>query len=106
MSFSDRALIGPRMGIWMATAICLLACIAIGMAVGNHAVETAIILTTFALGVTWINTAKERWWLLVPAAGTLGGYFWFGFKLYPHEVALAGSLMPLLLARSLRLQSK
>lgn len=105
MSFSDRALIGPRMGIWMATAICLLACVAIGMAVGNYPVGTAIMLATLALGLTWINAARERWWLLVPAAGTLGGYFWFGFKLYPHEVALAGSLIPLLLARTLRLQT-
>ena len=40
--------------------------------------------------------------MLVPAAGTLGGYFWFGFKLYPHEVALAGSLIPLIIATAVR----
>ena len=105
MSFADRALIGPRMGLWMATAICLLVCVAIGMAVGNYAMGTVILLATFALGLTWITTAKERWWLLVPAAGTLGGYFWFGFKLYPHEVALAGALVPLLLGRAVRLHA-
>ncbi|MEO6971709.1 MAG: hypothetical protein ABI217_12545 [Chthoniobacterales bacterium] len=105
MSFSDRALIGPRLGIWMATAVGLLVCVAIGMAVANYAVGTAIMLATFALGLTWITTAKERWWLLVPAAGTLGGYFWFGFKLYPHEVALAGALIPLFLGRALRMHA-
>jgi len=93
------------MAIWMAAAVCLLLCVAVGMAVGNDAVPTVIVLTTFALGLAWTTTAKERWWLLVPAAGTLGGYFWFGFKLYPHEVALAGALIPLVLGRALRLHT-
>ena len=74
------------------------------MAVGDYAINTVIVIATLALAFGWIVRAKQRWWLLVPAAGTLGGYFWFGFKLYPHEVALAGCLIPLVLGRAVRLR--
>jgi hypothetical protein len=102
MSFADRELLGPRVALWFATAIGLLVCAAIGMTVGSSAVSSLIVIATLALVLTWITAAKQRWWLLVPAAGTLGGYFWFGFKLYPHEVALAGCLVPLSMALAVR----
>lgn len=76
------------------------------MMVAGDALQTLIIIATVALALAWVTLAKQRWWLLVPAAGTLGGYFWFGFKLYPHEVALAGSLLPLMIATALRQSRK
>ncbi|MDQ3197721.1 MAG: hypothetical protein M3Q46_00810 [Verrucomicrobiota bacterium] len=102
MSFADRELLGPRAGLWFVTAIGLLVCAAIGITVASNAVNTVIVIATIALGLAWVTLAKNRWWLLVPAAGTLGGYFWFGFKLYPHEVALAGAFLPLCMALAIR----
>ncbi len=102
MSFADRQLIGPRIALWIVTVIGLLVCAAIGVTVGSYALAAVIVITTLVLSLTWTFMAKERWWLLVPAAGTLGGYFWFGFKLYPHEVALAASLFPLCLGLAVR----
>lgn len=104
MSEAHRRLFGPRLTLWIVTGVGLLVCAALGWMVAQNAVGTAIVLATFSLGLAWFVVAKQRWWLLVPAAGTLGGYFWFGFKLYPHEVALAGCLFPLMLERTLRLR--
>ncbi len=95
-------MIGPRFGLWVIAVIGLITCAALGMAVANDAVSTVIVIGTVTLALIWATTARGRWWLLVPAAGTLGGYFYFGFKLYPHEVALAGSLLPLILVSAVR----
>ncbi len=102
MAIADRAILGPRAGLWLVAVIGLLGCAAIGITVASDAIGTVIVIATIALGLAWITLSKDRWWLLVPAAGTLGGYFWFGFKLYPHEVALAGCLLPLGLALAIR----
>ncbi len=102
MSFAERQMIGPRVGLWIVTALGLVVCAAIGMMLGSDSVGVVIVIATLSLGLAWVTQAKQRWWLLVPAAGTLGGYFWFGFKLYPHEVALAGCLIPLLMTTALR----
>ncbi|MBA3961643.1 MAG: hypothetical protein H0X40_07050 [Chthoniobacterales bacterium] len=102
MAFANRDLIGPRFGLWLITVTGLLACAAIGVTLANNAVATVILLLTLTIVFAWVIAAKQRWWLLVPVSGVLGGYFWFGFKLYPHEVALAGSLIPLCLGRAVR----
>ncbi|MDQ3116327.1 MAG: hypothetical protein M3Q86_06910 [Verrucomicrobiota bacterium] len=102
MSFADRQIFGPRVGLIFVTVIGLSACVAVGATMGSNAVMVVITFATLALALAWLTLAKERWWLLVPAAGTLGGYFWFGFKLYPHEVALAGCLLPLVMAMAVR----
>jgi len=106
MSFAERQMIGPRVGLWIVTALGLIVCAAIGMMLGSDSVVVVIVMATLALGLAWVTQAKQRWWLLVPAAGTLGGYFWFGFKLYPHEVALAGCLVPLIMTTALRRGNK
>ena len=97
MPATNQPLFGPRVGLWLVTVLGLLICGTIGFMVAGDAVSTVIGIATVALALAWLTTAKQRWWLLVPAAGTLGGYFWFGFKLYPHEVALAGSLAPIII---------
>ena len=105
MAFANRELIGPRFSLWLVTFIGLLACVAVGVTLAADAIATVIVLLTITIGFAWAIAAKQRWWLLVPISGVLGGYFWFGFKLYPHEVALAGSLVPLLLGRAVRLRN-
>ncbi len=95
-------MIGPRIGLWIIAAIGLIVCAVLGAAVANDAVSTVIVIGTITLCIAWATAAGQRWWLLVPVAGTLGGYFYFGFKLYPHEVALAASLFPLVLGLAIR----
>lgn len=102
MPFANSQIFGPRVGLIFVTVLGLIGCVVVGATMGSNALPVVISFATFALGLTWVALAKARWWLLVPAAGTLGGYFWFGFKLYPHEVALAGSLLPLVMAMALR----
>lgn len=54
-------------------------------------------LWVVALGlVIWTFFAREAWWLLMPIAIGFGGVFYFGFKLYTHELMLAISFLPLL----------
>src|SRR3954464_13784549 len=73
-----------------------------GYMIGTDAVATIVVIVSLVASVAWLILARTRWWLLIPVAGTIGGYFYFGFKVYPHEVALAGCFVPLLVARSLK----
>ena len=102
MPFGDRQIFGPRVGLGLMTGLGLVVCAAIGLTMGSNSLPIVIVIATIVLALIWVTRAKQRWWLLVPAAGTLGGYFWFGFKLYPHEVALAGSLIPLMITTAIR----
>ncbi len=102
MPFGDRQILGPRVGLGLMTGLGLVVCAAIGLTMGSNSLPIVIVIATIVLALIWVTRAKQRWWLLVPAAGTLGGYFWFGFKLYPHEVALAGSLVPLMITSAIR----
>jgi hypothetical protein len=72
-----------------------------GYMIGTDAVTTIVVIVAVISSVAWLILARTRWWLLIPVAGSIGGYFYFGFKLYPHEVALVGCFIPLLIARSL-----
>ncbi len=95
---------GERVFVWFVIFLGLLGAIAFGFLVGEDSVTTAIVLAA-TLGVfAWVALARRRWWLIVPAAAGVGGYFYFGFKLYPHEVALLGAFVPLGLAVAVRLK--
>ncbi len=57
----------------------------------------------------WMLAAQELWWILLPAAYSFGGMFWFGFRLYTHEVALLLvllALLPWLLATNARIRTR
>lgn len=41
----------------------------------------------------WVIAAGERWWLTMPAAVSFGGIFYFGFKIFLYELALAVCLL-------------
>ena len=44
----------------------------------------------------WMILARGAWWVLLPFALSFGGLFYFGFKVYTHEVGLALCFLPLL----------
>ena len=57
----------------------------------------------------WMLAAQELWWMLLPAAYSFGGLFWFGFRIYTHEVALfltLLALLPWLLATTARIRPR
>lgn len=93
---------GERVFVWAAIFIGFIVAVSIGYLVGEDSITTAIVLSATILTFGWVALARRRWWLIVPAAAGIGGYFHFGFKLYPHEVALLGAVVPLSLAVALR----
>jgi hypothetical protein len=44
----------------------------------------------------WVFFARDAWWLLLPMAIGFGGMFYFGFKVYTHEIMLVVCFLPLL----------
>jgi hypothetical protein len=94
---------GERLFIWFVIFLGAITAIAFGVFVGQDSVTTAIVLAAIVGTLAWFGLARRRWWLIVPAATGIGGYFYFGFKLYPHEVALLGAFIPLALAVAVRL---
>jgi hypothetical protein len=100
MDISRHQIGGENLYVWAVIFIGFVFSIVVGFQIGSHAVTAIIIFVTIALAITWVVVGRRRWWLLMPAAGALGGYFWFGFKLYPHELALLGCFAPLMIARA------
>jgi len=94
---------GERIFVWFVIFLGFVAAIAFGFLVGEDSVTTAIVLAATLGTLAWVALARRRWWLIVPAAAGIGGYFYFGFKIYPHEVALLGAFVPLALAVAVRL---
>lgn len=94
---------GEKIFIWFVIFVGALISVAFGYFVGEDAVTTGIVLACTLGILAWVALARQRWWLIVPAAAGIGGYFWFGFKLYPHEVALLGAVVPLALSIAVRL---
>src|SRR4051794_29798639 len=93
---------GERLSQWGIIIIGLIVASFTGYMIGTDAVATIIVIGSMVASLTWLILARTRWWLLIPVAGTIGGYFYFGFKIYPHEAALVGCFIPLLVARSLK----
>lgn len=102
MSIANRDFFGPRFGLFAVAALGLIVAVFLGSMVASNALVTVIVIGTLCLILSWLFLARQRWWVIVPAAGTLGGYFWFGFKLYPHEVAIAACLAPLIMTLAIR----
>ena len=94
---------GDRLSIWLVIFLGILAAVTAGYMIGTDAVSTIIVLAALAFSIAWLIVARRRWWLLMPVAGTIGGYFYFGFKIYPHELALVGCFVPLLISRAISL---
>ncbi len=102
MSIANRDFFGPRFGLFAVAALGLIVAVLLGSMIASNALVTVIVIGTLSLILAWLVLARQRWWVIVPAAGTLGGYFWFGFKVYPHEVAIAACLAPLVMTLAIR----
>lgn len=94
---------GERIFVWFVILLGLLFAGMLGFLVGEQPIVTAIIIAATVGMVAWIALARRRWWLLMFAAGSFGGYFYFGYKLYPHEAALIACFIPLSLAVAVRI---
>jgi len=67
--------------------------ITLGAAIGRSDYIFLIISAVVLSGIFWVALARQAWWAIVPAATMLAGSFQVGFKVYPHEFALAVSLL-------------
>jgi hypothetical protein len=103
MDIAIRDFGGERLHIWVVVFLGVILSIYTGVMVGSDAVRTSVVVLTIILSIAWIATARRVWWLLMPPAAALGGYFYFGFRLHPHEVALLGCLIPLAITRAVRM---
>ncbi len=92
---------GEKIYLVMVIAMGLITAVFLGAMIGSDPIVTIVTIAAVGFSLVWLVLARNRWWLLMPVAGTIGGYFYFGFKLYPHEVALVLCFVPLLIARAL-----
>jgi len=102
MDIARYEIAGEKLFVWLLIFLGALVAVFTGCMIGTYSIPFFIIFLTLAFSILWIAGARERWWLLVPAAGTLGGFFYFGYKVYPHEIALFVSVAPLALLVALR----
>ncbi len=66
-----------------------------GAAVGNAEYFKLILTGGAILGTIWLIVGIRFWWLPVFFLVPLGGFFYFGFRIYVHELAVLMSLVPL-----------
>ena len=85
---------GQRVAVWILIFLGLVLSIFAGAMVGNNAVSTVIEVFVIGAAISWVLMAGERWWVVVPAAGAVGGYFYFGHKIYTNEIAFMACLPP------------
>ena len=102
MDIARFEIAGEKLFVWLLIFLGLIGAVFAGMMVGSNPLPVFIVFSTLILSVTWIAAARERWWLLVPPAAILGGFFYFGYKIYPHEIALFACALPLALLLALR----
>lgn len=92
----------PKLGLLAAAILGLIICFIIGLLLGTNPTVTLIVVIATLTAVAWIIFARDRWWVVIPMAGAIGGYFYFGHKIYTTEVALLACFAPLAIARSIR----
>ncbi len=102
MDLARYQIAGEKLSVWLLIFLGAIAAVFIGFMMGGNAIPVFVIFLTLTFSIVWIAGARERWWLLVPAAGTLGGFFYFGFKVYPQEIALLASVVPVALMLAFR----
>src|ERR1051325_171301 len=102
MDIARFEIAGEKLFVWLLIVLGLIAAVFAGIMVGSNPLPVFILFSTLVLSITWIAGARERWWLLVPPAGILGGFFYFGYKIYPHEIALFACAVPLAMMVALR----
>jgi hypothetical protein len=62
-------------------------------------------MTLLAIGaclVAWSMIGRRIWWLPIFFFACLGGHFYFGFKIYAHELAVIICLLPLIITLAMK----
>ena len=82
----------------LATIIGLFAAFWIAQSIGRSQYYSLILVTIFASGLTWAIAGVRIWWFPIFFLPALGGFFFLGFKIYVHELAVLACVFPLILA--------
>ncbi len=93
-----------RVFIWLVTFLGIASAPVLGYFTCTLGWQMDIIIAGLIVVATWAFVARDRWWVPFPAALSLGGTFYFGFKVPVHEIALLICLFPLILALATRWQ--
>jgi hypothetical protein len=102
MDIATRPAGGERLYLWLAIAVAMAGCVLAGAIIGQNAIVAVIVLVGIVGALLWIFFARDRWWVLLPMAGAMGGYFYFGHKVFTNEVALLSCLAPLAIGIAMR----
>ncbi len=94
--------------VWLPRALALLIGALLPIILLMLYLQGAIVLFTGVLILTlllvWTFVAGERWWILLPVAVSLGGFFYWGRKVHTYELALALCALPLIPVLAVRKQ--
>lgn len=71
------------------------AVVVLKLALAQYLVLLVLVLGTVAVA-GWVLLAREKWWMVVPVGCSFGGLFYFGFRIYTHEMALVLAVLALL----------
>lgn len=80
------------MGVAAALALALW----LGWKVAMGGLSAFVMLVSGALVLLWVLFARRAWWIMLPVTLTLGGMFYFGFRIYTYELGLVLTLLPLI----------
>ena len=83
-------------------SIGLIVALLVGLFVIAEPVRNSLITFSGLIMFLWVVIFPQHWWVAVPAAVGIGGYFESEFKIYPHEVAFALALVPLAVSLAIR----
>lgn len=93
-----------RVFIWLVTFLGIALAPVLGYFTCTLGWQMDIIIAGLIVVAAWAFVARDRWWVPFPAALSLGGTFYLGFKIPVHEMALLICLFPLALALATRWQ--
>ncbi len=80
---------------WTVLVVAVLLCVALLSVHWQYGQQGLVVVLLPVLIGIWIFFAREAWWVMVPAVVSAGGVFYFGFRIYPHEIGMVVSLLPL-----------
>jgi hypothetical protein len=85
-----------KLTIWSVVLAGLVLAIFFGLSVSEASYTQLIFITSGVALAVWVVVARDRWWLPFPVAVAMGGFFYFGFRIFIHELMLAACLLPLI----------
>lgn len=82
----------------LATIIGLFAAFWLAQSIGRGNYYSLILVAAISGGLIWAIAGVRIWWFPIFFLPSLGGFFFLGFKIYVHELAVAACIFPLILA--------